>query len=191
MRTVEQTYYNFNELSNEVQNKVIEKAQSDFKFIDTYEFWAEDSIENFIQELTENGFHNAKIYYSGFSSQGNGLCFDSDIDLAFFCETIQEKRIAKLIENDEIVKFIIEKNSYSNHYSDEKTRYVSYWQTDYTNIDKVLESLCKKIENSRLEFCYKFYKDLESDYDYCNSDEFIRSEFIEREYEFEIDGTIV
>jgi hypothetical protein len=191
MRTVEQTYYNFNELSNEVQLEVIDKAQSEGKFLHTYDFWVDDLIENFKNELTENGFPNATIRYSGFSSQGDGLCFDSDIDLAFFCENIQNKRIYKLVENGIIDNFFIEKNSYGYHYSHKKTRVVTAYLTGKPNIDKVLDSICIQIDNNRLAFCDKFYKNLEENYDYCNSVEFIRNELIETETEFEIDGTIV
>jgi hypothetical protein len=191
MRTVQKEYYTFIELSEEIKIEVIETAQSENMFEYEYDFYYDDVKPEFIKELTENGFPNATIKYSGFYSQGDGLCFDSDIDLAFFCETIQDIRIAKLIENGLIEPFSIEKNSYSNHYSHKKTRAVTAYLTGKPNIDKVLDYICIQIDNNRLAFCDKFYKNLEENYDYVNTVESITSHLIEGEYEFEIDGTIV
>ena len=44
------------------------------------------------------GFENAEIYYTGFWSQGDGLCFDADINLQKLVQTINEKRVFMLID---------------------------------------------------------------------------------------------
>lgn len=186
MKTQTINTFTFNELSEKVQIKVLDKFRYDFN---NYSF--EDYLnEDFNLELSINGFYDSNIYYSGFYSQGNGLCFDAKININFFCETENEKRILKLIENGYIENFTIEKNNFSYHYSHEKTRYTDFWSTEKNNIDKVLNELCKKIENKRLELCCKFYSILEKDNDSFYSDENIKQIIIENEYEFFEDGNI-
>lgn len=87
MKTIEIKLFEFEELSQEVQAKVLEK----FSDINVDDNWHDDSLENFKTELAEVGFTEAEISYSGFWSQGDGLSFDSKIDIDKFAETPNEK----------------------------------------------------------------------------------------------------
>lgn len=186
MKTQTINTFSFNELSEKVQTKVLDKFRYDFNNNSFNDYLNED----FNIELSISGFYDSEIYYSGFYSQGDGLCFDAKINMSFFCETENEKRILKLIDNGLIENFTIQKTSFANHYSHEKTRYTNFWNSGKNNIDNVLSELCKKIENKRLELCNKFYSILEKDNDYFYSDENIKEIIIENEYEFFEDGQI-
>lgn len=184
MKTQTINTFSFNELSEKVQTKVLDKLRYNFEVDIEY------LIEDFNIELSINGFYDSKIYCSGFYSQGDGLCFDAKINMSFFCETENEKRILKLIENGFIENLAIQKTSFANHYSHEKTRYTDFWDTGKNNIDKVLKELSEKVENKRLELCSKFYRILEKENDFFYSDENIKEIIMMNNYEFLENGNI-
>jgi len=185
MRTIRTKVYLFDELSKEAQETALDKMRG----INTYDYnWHDFILEGFQEQLKEVGFYDAKIQFSGFWSQGDGLCFDAKIDASKFAETTNEKRVVNLIENNYISEFTIEKTSFANHYSHEKTRYTDYDATDYNNINKVLENLCDKIEEKRLELCKDFYNILEKSYCHLQSDEVVKETILANEYEFTKDG---
>jgi hypothetical protein len=165
MKTKTITLYSFDELSDAAKKKALENLR------DTnvaYSDWDDFTIEDLQTELAENGFENAKIHYSGFWSQGDGASFDADINLEHFCT---DKRILAIAK--EHANFRIEKTSYANHYSHEKTRYVEYNDITIrqTNIAEALRELSRTIENERYQLSRKIYRSLEEEYNWRTSDE--------------------
>ncbi len=186
MRTIRTKIYKFEELSKESQANAIDKIRE----INTeHDDWYNCIFEGFQETLTEAGFFDVNIQFSGFWSQGDGLCFDAKIDASKFATTTNEKRVINLIYNNYISEFTIEKTSFANHYVHEKTRYVDYSVCNGNNCNKVLETLCEKIEAKRLELCKDFYNTLEKDYYYLQSDEAVKETILCNEYEFLKDGT--
>ena len=186
MKTIELNLYSFNELSKESQAIAIDKMRE----INTeHDDWYECILEGFTEQLSEAGFLDATIQFSGFWSQGDGLCFDAKIDASKFATTINEKRVCDLIYAGLIDEFTIEKTSFANHYSHEKTRYIDYSTCNGDNLNEELKILCEKIEDKRLELCKDFYNTLEKDYYYLQSYECVKETIIANEYEFLKDGT--
>jgi RNA binding exosome subunit len=181
MRTIRTKIYKFEELSKESQANAIDEMRG----INTeHDDWYDCIFEDFKETLTEAGFLDATIQFSGFWSQGDGLSFDAKIDASKFATITNEKRVVNLINSCIIDEFTIEKTSFANHYSHEKTRYVDYSICNGENCNKVLETLCEKIEAKRLELCKDFYSTLEKDYYYLQSDELIKETILSNEYEF-------
>lgn len=185
MKTIEIKLFTLDELSEEVQTRVIDKN----RYFNTDDNWHEDSLADYKEELAEAGFTDAVISYSGFWSQGDGLSFDAKIDIDKFAETPNEKLVAKLINNGEISNFEINKNSYANHYSHVNTRYVDAPEVTHTNIQAVIEALDVKISKKRVELCEKFYRALEEEYNGLISDEAIKDSLISNEYTYLENGT--
>ena len=186
MKTIEIKLFTLDELSAEAQTRVIDKN----RYFNTDDNWHEDMLAEYKEELAEAGFTDAVISYSGFWSQGDGLSFDAKIDIDKFCETANEKRIAKLIHNGELSNFEICKNSFSNHYSHVNTRYVESPEVSHnTNIETIIEALYIKINDKRVELCDKFYRALEKEYDCLISDESIKQNLIANEYTYLENGT--
>lgn len=186
MRTIRTKIYKFEELSAEAQSKAIEN----FRNINTSDdFWYNGILEGFKERLEIIGFSNATIRFSGFWSQGDGLCFDAKVNASKFATTKNEIRVSKLIDFGFIDEFTIEKTSFANHYSHEKTRYIDYSICNGANLNNELEKLCNKIELKRLVLCREFYSILEKDYYFLNSDECVKETIIANEYEFLKDGT--
>ena len=186
MRTVRTKIYSFNELSKESQAIAIDNCRN---INNSDDFWFDPILEGFTEQLSEAGFLDATIQFSGFWSQGDGLCFDAKIDASKFATTINEKRVCNLINEGFIDEFTIEKTSFANHYSHEKTRYIDYSTCNGDNLNEELEKLCNKIELKRLNLCREFYSILEKDYYFLESDECVKETIIANEYEFLKDGT--
>lgn len=180
MRTIRTKVFNFNELSNEAKQKAIEQNRD----INTDYDWFNDTIESFVEKLNEVGFYDAEVYFSGFHSQGDGACFDAKIEPLKFAETLNEKRVSKLIDAGILENFTINKTSFSNHYSHEKTRYVDVWEDNRTNINNTLISLCEKIEAERLRLSKDIYNLLYKEYEYLQSDNVIIETIEANGYEF-------
>ncbi len=186
MKTVEIKLFDFAELNPDAQKKALEN----FAYINVEDDneWHNNSIESFKTELAEVGFSDAKIFYSGFSSQGDGLCFDANIDVNKFAETTNEKRIAKLINNDEIGIYEIKKTSGANHHSHKFTRYIDTPFVNSvnkcTNIHSIINALDDKINTKRLELCEKFYRALETEFYGLISEESVKATIEANKYTF-------
>ena len=187
MRTIEIKAYNFDELSEDAQNKAIEY----FSDINVNEEWWKYELEEFVSELDKIGFEDAEIHFSGFYSQGDGLCFDAKINLDKFVLDANEQRICNLINNGNLEPLFIAKNSYSNHYSYEKTRYVDYYSICHNNINLLLDKICISIEDFRLTICKDFYRRLKQQYEYLCSPEAIKETIICNDYEFTESGELI
>ncbi len=81
MHTISINLYPFEELAPEVQRKVLERERS----INVEEaYWYEPIIEDWTEELEQRGFENTKILFSGFGSQGDGACFEANVNMAAY-----------------------------------------------------------------------------------------------------------
>ena len=185
MRTVRTKVYKFDELSAEAQ---IEAIQNFRNINNSDDFWFDVILEGFKEKLDIIGFSDATIQFSGFWSQGDGLSFDAIVNVSKFATTTNEIRVSKLIDFGFIDEFTIEKTSFANHYSHEKTRYIDYSTCNGDNLNEELEKLCNKIESKRLYLCREFYSILEKEYYFLESDECVKETIILNEYEFLKDG---
>ena len=90
MKTKTINLYEFSELSEQAKKKVL----NDLRFINVeYLQWYDSDTDFWIEKLNEAGFTDAKIFFSGFSSQGDGACFDATIDPSKFTDN---KRLLSL-----------------------------------------------------------------------------------------------
>jgi len=121
MRTVEIMVYQFRELSENAKEKVLKK----FREINVENgTWYESTIDFWKEKLAEHGFNDAKIYFSGFWSQGDGACFNADIDAYKAAKSLKfnemELRIIKLCNPYYKIETI------DHHYVHSNTRSVSF-----------------------------------------------------------------
>lgn len=183
---VEYDVYKFEELTEKVQQKVLEKLWD----INLYEDWHEFTLEHFKEKLEEIGFEDAKIHYSGFCSQGDGASFDAHVNLEKIINYIGDKRFNKLLHlvKESYIDVSIVKTSYANHYSHKKTRYIEvntdFNTENYLRVNKLCDLLCDYIEDLRIRLCEEIYETLEKEYDYLTSKEQIIECINANEYEF-------
>ena len=192
MKKITITLYSFNELPSEVQEKVIE----DNRNINLDHNWYDFIYDNWKEKLTAFGFINPEIYFSGFYSQGDGACFDADIDLETVLKNAPEE-YKKLILANNYIEFIISSYGMSNIYSHEQTKKIDFSITkDHklikinTGFSTILEKFLNWLESKRIEFCQQIYKDLQESYEYLTSDEAVKNTIIANEYTFEINGSM-
>lgn len=119
MKTLTTTLYTFDELSEETQKKVLDNlrhtnVEDGFQWYDfVYEMWKE--------KLAAKGFIDAKIYFSGFWSQGDGACFDClEFDLDKLMTSLELNEVEKAAVSYCAPSFEIHANTH--HYSHERTR---------------------------------------------------------------------
>jgi len=178
MRTIRTKVYKFDELTPEGKKKALEVLYD----INVEGFkWYDYTVEEQEEDLINEGFEDAEISFSGFSSQGDGACFDAKINVSKFCS---DPRILRIAEES---NFFIAKNSYSNHYSHERTRYVDDERPTskrHTRINKALDDLSELIESKRMELSKKIYRTLEAEYEYRTSEEAILETIEANDYEF-------
>ena len=123
MRTITQELKKYEELSKEDKAQVIEK----YRDINVGDWYDDFYLEDLQSDLKKVGFLNAEIHYSGFWSQGDGASFDAEVDIIRYLEATTQKtkykKLLNMIREGEIEAYI-RKNSWSNNYSHEKTRYI-------------------------------------------------------------------
>ena len=158
--------------------------------------WAyDDVIEFWTAKLDEIGFCNAKIYFTGFWSQGDGACFDNDtchFDVEKLLNNLdfseeEKERIYNLKDNFDISIYC--KN---NHYYHEKTRCIELedFFIENENDKELLSRFEKQLEDLRLKLCCEIYEALEQHYEYLTSDDAVEETLIANEYLFNKDGSI-
>ncbi len=172
MKTKTIKLYQFDELSEEQKAKVIEKHQD----INTFDGWSDWLLEDEKDKLSRQGFKNAKIYYSGFWSQGDGASFSADVDLEQF---LKGRRIAtkyakalKLYQ-DSGDNVVIDQGG---HYCHEYTMSI--------NSDNLSDELEAFILEEAREQARSVYQALRSTYESLTSDEEIADTLRANEYYF-------
>jgi hypothetical protein len=198
--TKEYSVYSFDELQDKAKENAIDK----FRYSDTPNFHYNDDYEcladDFISDINEIGYKNAKIRYRGFYSQGDGLSFSCDIDAISYIEknNLMDKYplIYKYISdsnNDNAYYNITNQGFYSHSGVMELNEHYGNFN-DYDIISDELNSEIVSFEKLLLDNAKnkadEFYQVLEKHYDYINSDEYIIQYFQANEIEFLDDGSI-
>lgn len=185
MKTKTINLYQFHELTEEQQAKVLDK----------YRDWNDDIFESYANdecntlEITESGFNNPIIHYSLGYCQGDGACFDcNDFNFDLLLKDWQHPHKNWIIN---IIKthyqgYII-KTHYANFYSHSRTRYFELspdYITSYYYITKAIISAEKHIENLRYKLAENLTDRLYEQLEWLQSDEQIKDTLIANEYYF-------
>ena len=190
------TEFTFDELPKDIQEIIIERKRN---FVSEDDQWDYAQLPYYKDQLDENGYNNAKIYYSGFWCQGDGAVFEADINITHFLNKWKDSFwILGIIEPLGYFTFRI--TGSDNHYSHKHTRHMDWELTgdimeavsEELNqfqyniivalggepfIEKELQRLCEEIETDRKEWCDTIYKGLETEYYYQTSDKCIIEQF--------------
>jgi len=220
MRVKETSVYQFDELSDKAKERAREwyrdASQGDEWWDCTY-----DSIQDAAKYLgieidtttnkhiggyTKDGTWNPNqetqhtepcIYFSGFSSQGDGACFYGTWK-AEHMKTLEELK-ADFGDDSKLYALHSALWAYKEQYPSSwctSTRYSSHYSHERsTTLEAVLdeeidynEKDCKPLEECLVRFMQWMYRQLEAEYDYRNSDEQIDESITANEYEFTEDG---
>lgn len=185
--TIVKTYLTFDELTKEQKTKVIDKNRD----INIYHGWWEYIKDDFITILNSLGFNDIELFFSGFSSQGDGASFSG---------------IFKLPENNnELIKRLDQVEDYApNFFKDNSDIIELYKNLDFTDWvdDQDFISIClrgyyshsntmmcdhEKLQTFARYMADRYYKMLDSTYWYLIDDEAIEDTLTISEYEFDND----
>lgn len=185
--TTKTEVYKFNELPKEVQEKALENQRD----INTDYDWFDCTVDDSKQHLTEIGFNEPEIYFSGFWSQGDGASFKAQVDLKKWLKVnkLANKYRALYFHADEYSLNITKSGNYEHEYTMSiDDGYIGDYVSEKSKLqyDEVADMI---LENARDE-ARKIYKMLEKEYNYLSSDEAIKDTIEANDYDFTIDGKI-
>lgn len=226
MQIIETKIYTYNELSDKAEEKARDwfresSAGDEFGADCVFEDAADiadmlgiDIRQTRIKRLADyKGAPEYKptIYYSGFSSQGDGACFEGtwrakDVKLGKVQDhaptDVELHRIAAEFERLALLcpdgRFSVKHRGHYYHkyctdfefdnlipeYDDDTARSTAEWAA----IEAKYKSVEDDLKESARDFMEWIYRQLEKEYDYQNSDEVVAENIVANEYEFTVDG---
>ena len=197
MREVVQKVYKFNELESKVQEKVLERKR--YAYVEEMNWWAY-MIEDFgnimyVDHLfcVDEDSVSFDLYsqYAGAGFTGEFETAQAAIDVALAFDLKGDVNKASIL--DEIREYgevRVSKLSYSNTSPRNWNTYIELLIDGVPmEEDEKYAPFVKALEEWKDEECSRLYTALEEEYDYLTSDEYVRQELEEGDYEFLVDGT--
>lgn len=220
MRVKHTNLYQYNELSDGAKIRAREWYRS---AADEAEFQLENVLDEFPEVAKALGWTLGKargsnrpaVYYSGFSSQGDGACFEGSwrakdcspaalladspqmyIDATGKSETCKlnadlHKVAAPFIDLAGRFPDATGESTHTGHYYHAHSTDISFdsgldAETDTHSPD--VEAAAEEFSEATIDLMHFLYGWLETEYEYVNSDEAVAETIISNEYEFTIDG---
>ena len=200
MRTIEITAYQFAELSDKAKQKALEKMYD----INVHDDWFDSVYEDFkmiceclgitLNSRRSGKFDEPCIYFSGFSSQGDGACFEGSYSYvkgaskAIRDHAPQDKKLHAIADQ---LQALQKRNFYSLE------GWTKQFNHNYYSMSVGCErSDCKELANdteddfkSLMEDLANWlYRQLETEYEYQTSEAAIIETIEANEYEFDENG---
>lgn len=155
VKTKEYNVYQFNELENNIKDKVIEKwyEQENYSFLDS------DIREEFL--LQDHYFSDIKLNYSLGYSQGDGLSFEGIFNLDVYLKENYPSMKSSVKRSLSNYIYNINSNSNSGRYCFSSINDVQFeynCDKEYLRIDKVWFKVFNDIQNYYIELCKKLEK---------------------------------
>ena len=197
MRTIQTIAYSFDELSEDAKDT----ARKWFRKLDsTWEYESEYILED-CKDIAKNiGIDIDKIYYSGFSSQGDGACFTGSY--RYKKESVKAIRedMPNNIELNRIVRELASAQkkyfygiqasiTHSYRYYFAKSTDISV-EHNYNDI-QIGERTEERIQDALTDFMDWIYARLRDSYFDTLEDEYIDEAIIANNYEFDEDGEAI
>lgn len=194
MREITIKLYQFNELSD----KAKEKARDWYREITAGDNYFADYIQDEFKSILKSlGYTVGNLYWSGFSSQGDGACFTGSWSAAYYKPTnlLKDFPTEKTLHYVDLELGKIAKARPDLSFKIEHSgRYVHDMSTSFDFQGPELEDQEKEIADAEYlkelsrDLMKWFYKALETAYCDSQSDETVDANILVNEYEFTIDG---
>lgn len=179
---------------NEAQKEKAIEIMRELENHDSTPFWAENITDDWKEDLsTEYGVTDPVIYWSGFSSQGDGASISTEyyIDIEKFlrkCKVWSKFRVLhNIVEREEIHCRFDRSSSRYNH----ENTVSGYVELDY-NIDwtskqeETAERLEEFLTDTIRDLSRTLYRELDKENDYQQSDEALWSTIEANEYNYAV-----
>jgi hypothetical protein len=195
MRTIKTKIYKFNELSETAKDNAIDLMRD----INTNDdFWYESVFEDAKTIAKLMGIDIKNIYFRGFSSQGDGACFEGKY--AYAKNSV--KAVKEYAPKDETLHKIVQslyeiQKRYFYKITANVKRSGHYYHSRCTDIDVYVNDngYLPQTDNDNIvellrDFMNWIYKMLETEYEYQTSNESIIGTIEANDYEFTEDGKL-
>lgn len=203
VETVSRKLYKYGELSDKAKSR----ARDWFREASAGDVWfAENVIYDAVRMAEIMGINIDKrdgeylVYWSGFYSQGDGACFESNYAYkkgalqAIKAEAPNDETlhaIARELQDIQRAHFykLKARTTHRGHYYHEYSMSVDVWHVDGNDarIDATLEQTFADVF---ARFAKWIYRNLEAEWDYTNGDEYVTEAIEANAYEFTEDGAI-
>jgi hypothetical protein len=217
MKTIELKVYSFAELSD----KAKEKARDWWRQSSMDDDWWDCTFEDFAQickilgiEIGERTQHcvltgpkprewdrtEKKIYFTGFSSQGDGACFEGRYSYAKGCAKAIRAYAPKDIQLHRIADALAEIQKVHHYRLAADIKHVGQYY-HYNSVSVEVEEIDAQgnnqlddkkaeeaIDTAMRDLCKWLYRTLEKEYEWRNADEQVDENIIAYEYDFTEDG---
>ena len=214
-RTREIGIYLFEELPEDLQEKILEKRRY-WNVSDSW--WYESELDYWKEKLDQMGFEDAEIRFCGFYSQGDGASFTARCDGQKILNTLfmcQGKNIGdlkrwrlwfELAENGPYINFSVTRHGYNYVHENSVSADIEEDYAGFTNkIEEAFDSKGRKYYTSVFDrkvalldlqemfedlvksLCQEIYSELEKNYEWYTSDGCLKEGFIDSGEEFEVD----
>lgn len=193
MKTKTINVYQFSELSDSAKQKALDWYRS----ADDFTFDSECILDDAKETALLLGIDIDKIYYSGFSSQGDGASFIGSYKYkkntlpevkAMFPNNAELQRIAKALQDVQRKNFyrLTANVSHRGHYYHSGCMVVSV--EDSNNQYRDIGSAEDDVTQALRDFADWIYSNLEKQYEWVNQDEQVEENILANEYEFDENG---
>lgn len=191
---IEKTIYNLEDLK---QNKTLyEKAQRKFAEGECEVDWSNSFIDDKKTSMSELGWYDLSIYFSGFYSQGDGAGIEGKIDIEDALSILKREVPAEL-KGDICLQDIITIGRMTTMYYHSNTLNfnVDFQEADDILIENKLNKFIEQLGEDILDWIKgesdKLYNELEKYYEYLWSNENFEEAVKSNDYEFDMDGDII
>ena len=203
MRTINTTVYFYNELN---VNDAAKKNARDWWIKSSHEddFWQECVFDDTKAIGVLMGIEIKNIYFRGFSSQGDGACFEG----TWRADKVQENKVKEYAPKDQELNRIaneFEKMAkqfpFASFYVKQSGHYYHENCADFSvaiidiNGDEIMSAEAKQAEEILVESAKDFmrwiYKTLEKEYEYQISEKNVEEIILANNYEFTEDGRVI
>ncbi|GAA6389616.1 hypothetical protein [Dialister sp. i34-0019-2H8] len=196
MRVVAQRVYKFEELSTEVQTKVVDKNR--YTYVDSCDWWnytCEDFMYTLLHEYAFNVDEDSVSFSLYDAEEGAG--FTGTFDIIEYAIKIAKHFDTEDHISDDVLDEIrkygevrVALYAWNNTSPREWNTYIEL-RIDGIPMeeDEKYADFITALEEWRKEECQHLYKDAQDAYEYYTCDNYIRTELTEGNYEFLADGT--
>lgn len=176
--------YKFEELKEDIKQKVIEK----YRDINVeYQEWYDGVFEDWYLKLKKLGYEDTKIYFSGFGSQGDGACFIAKVNIEGYLSAHKLKtKFKKLLECADNISITITHN-WRYYFASSTDVNFEYFEDD-EKVESLLNQLETVIRSERETLGKEIYNNLDEEYYGLISDEAVKQAIQGNDYEFMNDG---
>ena len=196
METINKTFnvYSFSELSDKAKQVAIDQFRDDEH--SPFDFWYESTTEDFHTILEKIGFYNIDSNFTGFYCQGDGASFTGNYSYKKGCLKAIKDYAPKDKELYNIVKGIVshqKDNGYKldcditrigSLYCHSNTMYFDWSKNGDHYFDWHNSFVEDEIEQLIKDLADWYYTNLQAEYDYLLSDEYIVENIEANDYQF-------